>query len=75
MYLDDIIIWAPTFKEHIRRLRLVSNRIKAAGLKLKLSVNSLEKKLPISVLRQGLLYFTLMQANTRELEQFYLSTA
>ena len=75
VYLDDIIIWAPTFKEHIRRLRLVSNRIKAAGLKLKLSVNSLEKKLPISVLRQGLLYFTLMQANTRELEQFYLSTA
>ena len=75
VYLDDIIIWAPTFKEHIHRLRLVSNRIKAAGLKLKLSVNSLEKKLPISVLRQGLSYFTLMQANTRELEQFYLSTA
>ena len=33
--MDDIIIWAPTFEEHIHRLRLVFNRIRAAGLKLK----------------------------------------
>ncbi|KAL9952487.1 hypothetical protein ACROYT_G039751 [Oculina patagonica] len=35
VYLDDIIIWAPTFEEHIRRLRLVFDRKRAAGLKLK----------------------------------------
>ena len=35
MYLDDIIIWAPTFEDHIYRLRLVFDRIRAAGLKLK----------------------------------------
>ena len=35
VYLDDIIVWAPTFEEHIHRLRLVFNRIRAAGLKLK----------------------------------------
>ena len=34
-YLNDIIVWAPTFEEHIHRLRLVFNRIRAAGLKLK----------------------------------------
>ena len=35
VYLDDIIIWAPTFEDHIHRLRLVFDRIRAAGLKLK----------------------------------------
>ena len=35
VYLDDIIIWAPTFEDHLRRLRLVFDRIRAAGLKLK----------------------------------------
>ena len=35
VYLDDIIIWAPTFEDHICRLRLVFDRIRAAGLKLK----------------------------------------
>ena len=35
VYLDDIIIWAPSFKEHLRRLRLVFDRIRTAGLKLK----------------------------------------
>ena len=35
VYLDDIIIWASSFEEHLRRLRLVSDRIKTAGLKLK----------------------------------------
>ena len=35
VYLDDIIIWASTFEDHIRRLRLVFDRIRAAGLKLK----------------------------------------
>ena len=35
VYLDDIIIWAPSFKEHLRRLRLVFDRIRTAGVKLK----------------------------------------
>ena len=35
VYLDDIIIWAPSFEEHLRRLRLVFDRIRTAGLKLK----------------------------------------
>ena len=35
VYLDDIIIWASSFEEHLRRLRLVSDRIQTAGLKLK----------------------------------------
>ena len=34
VYLDDIIIWAPTFEDHIHRLRLVFDRIRAADLKL-----------------------------------------
>ncbi|PFX14078.1 Retrovirus-related Pol polyprotein [Stylophora pistillata] len=34
-YLDDIIIWAPSFKEHLRRLRLVFDKIRTAGLELK----------------------------------------
>ena len=33
--LDDIIIWAPTFEDHIRCLRLAFDRLRAAGLKLK----------------------------------------
>ena len=35
MNVQIIIIWAPTFEKHIHRLRLVFNRIRAAGLKLK----------------------------------------
>ena len=35
MYLDDIIIWAPSFEEHLRRLRLVFDKIRTAVLKLK----------------------------------------
>ena len=34
LYLDDIIVHAPTLEEHIRRLRLVLDRLRAAGLKL-----------------------------------------
>lgn len=44
VYLNDIIIWAPTFEEHIHRLRLVFNRIRAAGLKLKLKCRFLRKE-------------------------------
>ena len=35
MYLDDIIISASTFKNHIHHLRLVFERMSTAGLKLK----------------------------------------
>ena len=35
VYLDDIIIWASTFENHIHRLRLVFDRMRTAGLKLK----------------------------------------
>lgn len=34
-YLDDIIIWASTFEDHIRRLRLMFNRKRTACLKWK----------------------------------------
>ena len=34
-YLDDIIIWAPSFEEHLHRLRLLFDRIRTAALKLK----------------------------------------
>lgn len=44
VYLNDIIVWAPTFEEHIHRLRLVFNRIGAAGLKLKLKCRFLRKE-------------------------------
>lgn len=44
VYLNDIIVWAPTFEEHIHRLRLVFNRIRAAGLKLKLKCRFLRKE-------------------------------
>ena len=35
VYLDDIIIWARTFEEHIHCLRLVFDRKRTAGLKVK----------------------------------------
>ena len=35
VYLDDIIIWASTFEDHIRRLRLEFDRKRTACLKLK----------------------------------------
>ncbi|UYV72103.1 hypothetical protein LAZ67_9001818 [Cordylochernes scorpioides] len=33
-YLDDIVVYAPTFEEHLRRLQLVLNCIQKAGLSL-----------------------------------------
>ena len=35
VYLDDIIIWASTFENHNHHLRLVFDRMRTAGLKLK----------------------------------------
>ena len=35
IYLDDVIIFSQTFDEHLERVRLVLDRIAAAGLKLK----------------------------------------
>ena len=35
VYLDNIIIWASTFENHIYRLKLVFDRMRIAGLKLK----------------------------------------
>ena len=36
LYLDDMVIFSKTFKEHVERLREVFNRFRRAGLKLKL---------------------------------------
>ena len=35
IYLDDIIVFSNTFEEHLKRLRLVFNRLREANLKLK----------------------------------------
>ena len=35
VYLDDVIIWSSTFEEHLNRLRLVFERLRAAKVKLK----------------------------------------
>ena len=35
IYLDDLVIWGRDFQEHLSKLRLVLDRIKAANLKLK----------------------------------------
>ena len=37
IYLDDIIVFSQTPEEYVHRLRAVFNKLKAAGLKLKLS--------------------------------------
>ena len=37
VYLDDIIVFGPTFDETLENLRCVMQRLKAAGLKLKAS--------------------------------------
>lgn len=37
IYLDDIIIFSNTFEQHLDRLRRVLNKIRDAGLKLKIS--------------------------------------
>lgn len=34
IYLDDIIIYSRSFEEHLLHLRLVFNKLRAAGLKL-----------------------------------------
>ncbi len=34
VYLDDIIVFSSTIEEHLRRLKTVFNRLKAAWLKL-----------------------------------------
>ncbi|XP_056138775.1 uncharacterized protein LOC130115181 [Lampris incognitus] len=34
MYLDDILIYSPTFEDHLSSLREVFSRIQAAGLRL-----------------------------------------
>ena len=35
IYLDDIIVFSNTFEEHLKRLRLVLNRLREANVKLK----------------------------------------
>lgn len=35
VYLDDVIVFAPTFDEHLHRLQTVLEAIKASGLTLK----------------------------------------
>ena len=37
VYLDDIIIFGPHYDTHLSRLRLVFERVRKAGLKLKAS--------------------------------------
>ena len=44
IYLDDVVIYAPTVKEHLKRLEGVYEKLKDAGLKLKPSKCELFKK-------------------------------
>ena len=45
VYLDDILIYSRTFKEHLKRLEMVLNRLQKHGLKLKLEkCNFLKRK-------------------------------
>ena len=44
IYLDDIIVFSQTLEEHLVRLQAVSDKLKAAGLKLKPSKCELFKK-------------------------------
>ena len=37
VYIDDILVFSPTLKEHLGHLKVVIERISQAGLKLKLS--------------------------------------
>lgn len=48
VYLDDIVVFAPTFDENLVRLETVLRRIREAGLKLKLAkCRFLARQLPI----------------------------
>ena len=44
IYLDDIIVFSQTPEEHLHRLKVVFNKLKAAGLKLKPSKRDLFKQ-------------------------------
>ena len=44
IYLDDVVVYAPTVEEHLKRLEGVFQKLKAAGLKLKPSKCELFKK-------------------------------
>ena len=44
IYLDDVVVYAPTVKEHLKRLGAVFQKLKEAGLKLKPSKCQLFKK-------------------------------
>jgi len=37
IYLDDVVIFSSSFNEHLQRLRLVFDRFRESGLKLKLT--------------------------------------
>lgn len=36
VYLDDILVYSPTFQKHLQRLEMVLSRLKETGLKVKL---------------------------------------
>ena len=42
IYLDDVVVYAPTVKEHLKRLEGVFQKLKSAGLKLKLKSSKCE---------------------------------
>ena len=44
IYLDDVVVYAPSAKEHLKRLEGVFKKLKDAGLKLKPSKCQLFKK-------------------------------
>jgi Reverse transcriptase (RNA-dependent DNA polymerase) len=51
VYLDDIIVFSPSYEEHIRDLDIVLGRLYGAGLSLKLrSASSLRRRLITSVM-------------------------
>ena len=64
VYLDDVIIVGKTFKDHLQNLREVFNRLRAAGLKLKL-ICAARKCNSLATLCQPMVYAQILRRRTK----------